>query len=439
MNFKASSLFAFRMLFPRTGKKSNARRSLVGAFLCIAISLVPLVMVLTVSNGMIKGMTDRMIGLSSSHLCCFLHPDIEEARSSDSLVELSRSLSEVEGVINVYPEISSVALAAGKAGRSGAQVRGVTTDIFTKNPSFRDFFECEGTPDLSKPNNAVIGKKLASDLNIKAGDDIRLISTRQLTSGKVIPKITKFKVTATVSSGYQELDSLWFFIPLEKAYSILPLRSSQIMIGIETGDAFSYGLEKTLSLVERRVPNFTRVYRWKELNTVQYENFSSTQMMLLFIMLLIVLVASVNISSALVMLVMERRKEIAILKSLGATSNGITVAFLITGLVTGFLGVFVGIPVGLLAAVNFDYIISFFEKVFNFLIEFVYLLLGMGTWDGQFILLDPAFYLQKIPLSIPLAELIIIGTGTLILSLVVSALPSIKAGKEKPNETLRKV
>ena len=84
----------------------------------------------------------------------------------------------------------------------------------------------------------------------------------------------------------------------------------------------------------------------------------------------------------------------------------------------------------------FDYC---FEKVFNFLIEFVYLLLGMGNYDGQFILLDPAFYLQKIPLSIPLAELIIIGTGTLILSLVVSALPSIKAGKEKPNETLRKV
>lgn len=318
-------------------------------------------------------------------------------------------------------------------------MRGVTADIFTKNPSFRDFFECEGTPDLTKPNNAVIGKKLASDLNVKVGDDIRLISTRQLPSGKVIPKITKFNVTATVSSGYQELDSLWFFIPLEKAYTILPLRSSQIMIGIETKDAFSYELEKTLSLVEREVPNFTRVYRWKELNTVQYENFSSTQMMLLFIMLLIVLVASVNISSALVMLVMERRKEIAILKSLGATSNGITVAFLITGLITGSLGVFVGIPVGLLAAVNFDYIISFFEKVFNFLIEFVYLLLGFGTYDGQFHLLDPAFYLQKIPLSIPLTELIIIGTGTLILSLVVSALPSIKAGKEKPNETLRKV
>ena len=135
MNFKASSLFAFRMLFPRHRKKSIARRSLVGAFLCIAISLVPLVMVLTVSNGMIKGMTDRMIGLSSSHLCCVLHPDIDEAKSSASLVELSKSVSTVDGVVNVYPEISSVALAAGKKGRSGAQVRGVQADIFTKNPS----------------------------------------------------------------------------------------------------------------------------------------------------------------------------------------------------------------------------------------------------------------------------------------------------------------
>ena len=92
MKFKASILFAKRLLAPRTGKKSNARKSLQGAFLCIGISLIPLVMVLTVSNGMIEGITSRMIGLSSSHLSCYLHPDLQEASSQKNLIELSNKL-----------------------------------------------------------------------------------------------------------------------------------------------------------------------------------------------------------------------------------------------------------------------------------------------------------------------------------------------------------
>ena len=177
------------------------------------------------------------------------------------------------------------------------------------------------------------------------------------------------------------------------------------------------------------------------MNASQYENFSSTQIMLLFIMLLIVLVASVNISSALVMLVMERRKEIAILKSLGATPHGITFSFLIAGMVTGALGVFVGIPLGLLCAVNFEVILKWIESFLTFAMHFFNILSGSAAAASieQIHILDPAFYLQKIPLSIPLVQLVIIGCGTLVLSLLVSAIPAIKAGFEKPIESLKKI
>ena len=449
MKSSASFLFAYRMLFPKTGRKSNARRSLTGAFLCIAISLIPLVMVMTVSNGMIKGLTCRMIGLSSSHLCAVLHPDLEEAKSSENLKALALKISEAEGVCKVYPELQSVGLAAGKSGRTGAHIRAVSSNIFQENPGFSTLFEIvESTSDitscsqivLTQGKNAVIGKKLAEILDLHAGDDFRLITTRLLPDGKILPKLTKFKISAVVSSGYQELDALWVFIPLETGYSILPLKATQVMLGIETEDPFSYSLGQTMSRVEHLVPNFTRVYRWDELNAAQYENFSSTQMMLLVIMLLIVLVASVNISSALVMLVMERRKEIAILKSLGASPSGITLSFLITGMITGGMGVLLGIPLGLVCAVNFDRIIHWLEAVFTFAGRFYFVLTGGNPeLAGQVHLLDPAFYLQNIPLSIPLGQLVIIGCGTLILSLLVSAIPAIKAGSEKPIETLRKI
>lgn len=449
MRGSASALYAFRLLFPRTGKKSNARKSLTGALLCIAVSLVPLVMILTVSNGMVKGMTDRLIGLSTSHLCAILHPDVEEAKDVENLLNLSEKLYRIDGVTRVYPEIQAVGLAAGTDVRTGAAIRAVENDIFAKNPSFSSFFEVvESVSEINSVSdiqlqdgkNAVIGKKIAETLGVHAGDDLRLITTRILNSNRIVPKVTKFKVSAVVSSGYQELDALWVFIPLSTGFSILPLRSSQTILGIETKDAFSIELDKIAGKVENASPAFTSVYKWNEMNSSQYENFSSTQMMLLFIMLLIVLVASINISSALVMLVMERRKEIAILKSLGATPSGITFSFLITGMTTGFLGMAAGIPCGLLCAVNFDRILSWIETALTFGKKAAMLLLGQDIESvRQLHILDPAFYLQNIPLSIPFGQLAVIASGTLVLSLLVSALPAIKAGREKPIESLKKM
>lgn len=449
MKFSASVLYACRMLFPRIGRKSNARRSLVGAFLCIAISLIPLVMVMTVSNGMVRGMTSRIIGLSSSHLCAVLHPDLDTAKSADSLRDVAKSFLEVEGVRKTYPEVQSIGLASGSETRTGASIRAVQNDIFSQNEAFGllfDVVESTGSVKsardivLEDGKNAVIGKKIAETLGIHAGDSITLITTRILPSNKVVPRITRFKVSAIVSSGYQELDALWVFIPLNTGYSILPLRSSQIMVGVETDNPFGYTLEKTLARLENAAPEFTRIYKWNELNASQYENFSSTQIMLLFIMLLIVLVASVNISSALVMLVMERRKEIAILKSLGASPAGITFSFLLAGVVTGGLGVFAGIPAGLLCAVNFDSILGWIEKFLTLAARVVVIFFGGEASQVRDLhILDPAFYLQNIPLDIPLGQLIIICCGTLVLSLFVSALPAIKAGREKPIESLRKL
>lgn len=428
MTFSSSLLFASRLLFPRTGKKSNARRSLFWALGCIGVSLVPLVMVLTVSNGMIKGITERMIGLSSSHLQLVIYSNSEYAKKTESLTELSDAIRMYEpSVKNIYPELQGIGLASSAKGRFGASIRAMEKDIFEKNAAFKNLFEVvEGNTDLSKNNSCVLGKKLASDLNVHAGDSIRLITTKENSSGKTMPKITVLKVSGIVSSGYQELDSLWLFISLENGFKILSTGSSIAQLGIETDDAFSMNLEKTFRALNPFVASAGKLYRWNDLNSAQYENFASTQIMLIFIMMLIVLVASVNISSALVMLVMERKKEIAILKSLGGTKNGIALSFIITGGVIGFFGVLYGLPLGLIASVHFSQIMNAIEKVVNLFANDVHLL-------------DPQFYLQNIPLVIPGAQVALIALGTIVLSLLVSVIPALRAGKEKPIETLRKI
>lgn len=450
MNIKASMLYAQRLLFPKSGRNSTAGKSLLGAVFSIGLSLVPLIVVLAVSDGMIEGITSRIIELSSYHMQVNLYASLMEGEERDyystsmAIEELAQKVSAVPGVVSAYPERQGIGLAAGAKGRTGATIRAVPEDIFAEGSSFSKLIKAKsGTLSFSTEKSAIIGEAIATILDLQPGDTIRLVTMRTGATGNVIPKITPFTVEAVVSSGYQELDALWVFIPFDTGFSLLEGSLSSVLIGITTDNAFSESLWETATAVEQIIPPGSRVRLWNELNRSQFENFASTRMMLIFIMLLIVLVASVNISSALVMLAMERRKEIAILKSIGATSGGIVTAFLMTGLCTGAMGVLIGLPLGLLCAVNINGILTWVEQILNILLHFWYNLKGLFViTTGDFIpvhLLDPTYYLEEIPVVLPFNSVFVIVMGTLILSVVVSALPSIKAGAEKPLDTLRKI
>lgn len=450
MTLSSSFLYALRLCFPRhsDSERSLGRRSLFGAMLCIGISLVPLVAVLIISEGMIQGITGRMIGLSTQDLQVHVNSLSPDVDSYEGMEELSDRFSQLEGITGSYPEMQGMALVSFNGIRTGATVRGVEKDIFERNSSFASLMQLkEGQIDLSQERNMLVGEKISQILDIHPQDKISLITVEKI-GEQMIPKMAVFTVTGIVSSGYQELDALWVFIPLETAFSVLSPRSSRTLFSLTVEDPFSNDLIKIKQNVRNDIMGYgdnmsidqSRVFSWNELNSAEYENFSSTKLLLLLIMLLIVLVASVNISSALVMIVMERRKEIAILKSVGADASGITLSFLLIGVISGLGGVLLGIPLGLLAGVNINPIISFMEKCVNLFLKFAYVLSNGGEGGFSAVhLLDPAFYLQEIPVIIPLGELVVITLGTLILSLIVSAIPAVKAGKEKPLDTLRKM
>ena len=437
MTFSYSLKFAKSLIFPRSEKKSLARKSLFGAVLCIGLSIVPLVVVTSVTNGMIDGMTERIIGLSSSHIQAYVAAGITPVKSADTFIQYAKAAGQVRGVTGVYPEVEISALAAGKNGRSGIELRAVEKDIFERNQSFAKLFEvCEGSltafinPDPeSKRATAIIGKKMAEDLQLHAGDLFRIITTRSV-GEKIVPKLTTFTVGAVVSSGYQELDQFWVFIPLEAAYSSLSMDSANYNIMFETSNAFSPELVAIQKKLGEKLGRYANVYRWDQIHTAEFENFSSTKVMLVFVMMLIVLVATVNISSAIVMLVMERQKEIAILKSIGAKPRGITLAFLMAALCCGAGGLVLGLPVGILLTLFSNQLVGGLERLVN-----IFTSLGGG---GQVHLMDPAYYLSEIPVEIPGKQIILIAVSVLILSVLVSYIPSRKAGREKPLDILRK-
>ena len=145
-------------------------------------------------------------------------------------------------------------------------------------------------------------------------------------------------------------------------------------------------------------------------------------------------------AGALVMLVMERKKEISILKSLGGSSNGIALSFIITGTVTGALGVLFGLPLGLFCSLHFSQIMAGIEFIVNCAAKVISFVSSGNLSDFVPVhLLDEAFYLQNFSIVIPLPKILLIALGTIVLSLLVSLIPALKAGKEKPIETLRKI
>ena len=433
--------FAESLIFPKTERKSIARRSLFGAMLCIGLSIIPLVVVTSICNGMIDGMTERIIGLSSSHIQAFVAPNISKVKTAEAFVEYAKKAKECRGVKNVYPEVQISALAAGKNGRTGIELRAVESDIFEKNASFKKLFDvCEGElvdfaeiaaggGETSLPP-AIIGQKMSSDMNLHSGDTLRVITTRAF-GDRIIPKLTSYRIAAVVSSGYQELDQFWVFVPIESAYKSLSMESASYNIMIETADAFSPELVAIQKRLDDFFGRYANVYRWDQIHTAEFENFSSTKVMLVFVMMLIVLVATVNISSAIVMLVMERQKEIAILKSIGAKPSGITFAFLLAAVSCGAGGIILGVPIGIILTVFSNQIVHGLERLMNLFSAF-----GGG---GQVHLMDPAYYLAEIPVEIPANQIILIVVAVLLLSVIVSFIPAKKAGKEKPLDILRNV
>ncbi|MBQ9538688.1 MAG: ABC transporter permease, partial [Treponema sp.] len=297
MKLSSCFLYAIRIVFSRN--RTNGRKSLFASMVCIGISLVPLLAVMGISDGMIDGITGRMIGLSTQDVDVFFASDSKEAASLDDFQNACVLASALPHVTQVYAEIEGTALASSlsSGNRSGASIRAVEEDIFSRNESFAGLFSlCAGQLSFPDGKSAILCRKIADDLGVQVGDRISLVSANLLDSGMIVPKTAAFTVSGIVSSGYQELDALWVFIPLKTGFTFLPRNVAQYSLKLKTDGTFTSTVQKVKESASRTFP-LGMVWTWNEMNASQFENFSSTRILLLLIMLLIVMVASVNISS----------------------------------------------------------------------------------------------------------------------------------------------
>jgi lipoprotein-releasing system permease protein len=265
----------------------------------------------------------------------------------------------------------------------------------------------------------VIGSELSKTIGAGTGDTINLISPMgTMTPAGPMPRMANFRVSGIFEFGMYEYDSTMAFISLENAQSFF--RLGDLVTGVEVKITDIYEAEKVSADIQERLGSGYWTRTWVDMNKNLFSALKLEKAAMMIILTLIILVAALNIISTLTMLVMEKNKEIAILKSIGATGPSIMKIFMIEGLIIGFVGTLLGAVIGVAAAANLESIVAFIERLFNFT------------------LLPPSiYYIDKMPSKVEPTTVALIVAISLGISFLATVYPSWQASRLNPVDGLR--
>lgn len=399
----------------RKGKK----RTMAGAAIAVALSIIPLVVVLEVSDGMIEGITRRFIELETGHIQVMPYDE----KSVEEMWAISAELELIDDVVYAAPVYRGMGLIYSENYKSGIQVKALPPDMYENDQGFSSYLEIiDGSFDLNSDKNIMLSSELAALLGVGAGEKVKLLTAKTARNGKMMLRPEMYSVSGVFSTGYYEVDSMTAYINLEKGEKIFKGEGS-VHIQCKIIDPYRTA-DGTAAEIRAKYELFSTV-TWYRMQKSMYESLYTTRVLLVFIMAIIVVVAAVNITSSLIIMVFERRQDIAIMKSFGTSERQIRRAFLYTGMLTGVTGAAAGIVAGLLISVNLNSILDFFQYV-------------ASAFSSGEAAAGPGYYLDEIPVKIKSLEIFITAAGAILLSTTAALMPARKAGKMSPSEILQK-
>jgi lipoprotein-releasing system permease protein len=401
-------------------KRKQTFISIITLFSIIGIMLgvMALIVVLAVMDGFGHEIREKILG-TNAHIIL--------SKYGSGIKDYRRVIKQVEGVPGVLaaaPFASAQVMVSSKGGVAGAFVRGIDPPLESKVSNLQQSIR-EGTIDsLNRDAGAripgiIIGKELAANLGAFLNDSVTVISPLgDMTPLGMMPRVKLFKVTGIFEFGMFDYDSTFAYISLPSAQEFLRIGDVATSIEVTVKDIYQAG-----AVAERIEEEVGPGYYAKDWMTMFKKLFSALKLekLMMFILLsLIVGVAAFNIISTLIMVVMEKHRDIAILKSMGAKRSSIMKVFVFEGFIVGVVGTFLGALCGLLIARNLGGITAFLER-----------LLGFKAMPGD------VYWISQLPSRVdPLDIAIVIGVAMGI-SLLATIYPAWKAASLDPTEALR--
>ena len=405
---KAERLISLRNLRPKK-KEGFLKIISIFSFLGIMIGVAILIIVMSVMNGFRTDLTNKILGLNP-HIV--IQPNSFEMDNS-FILNLKKNF---EG-ISLNKSYTGEGIVLTKDNTKGVIFKGVNK----KEKNTAEFFKkylSKGNLESFNSNNIFLGTELAFNLNLKIGDSISLMSSAFVTTPLgSLPKQEIFKIAGIFNTGFLEFDQNIIFLNIEDALSIFNKGTEDQNVEIYLDDPLKANSFK--NKIQKINENYF-VYTWSDLNKSLFSALKVERNVMFIILTLIVIVAAFNIISGLTILIKNKTKEIAILKTLGLSNKSIKKTFFLTGLTIGFFATLSGVILGVIFSLNIEKLRIFLSSVFN---------LEIFPSD--------IYFLDKLPSEINISSIIIIFIISLIISAIASYLPATKISKMNTFRALR--
>ncbi|HUL36469.1 MAG TPA: lipoprotein-releasing ABC transporter permease subunit [Thermodesulfobacteriota bacterium] len=383
----------------------------------VTVGVMTLIVVLAVMSGFEKTLKEKILG-TQAHLVLLK----ASQEGMDQYEEVAKKAQEVKGVVFAAPFIFNQVMLSSESNVSGVVIKGIDPDRVGKVTELAHNMKAGRLQDLKgdgEPPGIILGVELAKHLGVSLNDPIQVISPLgTMTPMGMMPKMKRFRVVGIFYSGMYEYDNTMAYVSLESAQKFFGMGNRVTGIEIKTKDI--YRVKEIGKEIRQKLgfPFWTK--DWMEMNRNLFSALKLEKIAMFIILVLIVLVAAFNIISTLIMVVMEKHKDIAILKSMGAPSKGILKIFVIEGGVIGVIGTIFGAILGIGAAFNLEKITGFVENLFGFKI-----------------LSSDVYYIDKLPSQVNPMDVVMIVATAILISLLATLYPAWRASKLDPAEALR--
>ena len=401
---------AKRYMLPGRGEAFIA---LVAGISLVAVMLgvAALVIVMSVMNGFRGELIDKIVGLNG-------HAVIQAYGGRlDNWQKVLEEVRATPGVTRATPLIDQPLFATFNGRSDFVEVRGNTPeDIARLKPNLKQGDLSTLRPDVS---NVAIGSRLAENLGIGLGDTITIINPQgRSTPFGTVPRSVGYTVTAIFEIGIYDYDKAYVVMPIPNAQTLLLIGDSIGMIEVKTTDADT--VRQTLKPLARKLQGQAEIYDWKSINASLFDALQIERVAMFFVLSIIVLVAVFNILSSLIMLVRSKTRDIAILRTMGATRKSLLKVFVTVGFTIG--------AIGTLAGLIFGALVLYFRQPIVHLIE---RLTGENLWDPS------VRFLTDLPSRTDPVEVTVIVLMALVLSFLATLYPASKAAGTDPVQVLR--
>ena len=385
--------------------------SLIG----IALGVATLIIVMSVMNGFRQELLQRVLGING-------HITVQSTSATGGIMQYEDIMLRIRKdseVTQAFPLVEGQVMAVGNGQTRGAILQGMRQQDIKAYHIIANNIVLGSLKKFEERRNVVLGERLAHALGVTVGDDVSFVSAKgRSTVVGSIPRSSSFRVIALFNIGMFEYDSSIALASLSQAqsYFLLPGQVSKIKIFIGNPDL----AEKHSGTIRSLLDGEANAFSWQQAHSHFFSALKVERNVMFLILTLIILVAAFNIISSLIMLVNDKGKSIAIMRTIGATRGMITRIFLLTGSAVGALGTFLGVVLGLTFSINIDLIRSWIEQ-----------LSGTELWSPEI------RFLSQLPAIVDPSEVVSIVLMSLSLSLLATLYPAWRAARLDPVDALR--